>query len=100
VLDPDKPDVRTNCICASRVEALLMDADVVNDGAADNVLLALTAEEPTKAYVPDNVLLELIDADLSNLTDAVSVDEPLRLAAPVVVVDGAASLAAIKATVI
>jgi hypothetical protein len=100
VPDPDKPDVRTNCISAVRVDELLADTDLTNDGAADKVLLALNAEEPTKAYVPDNVLLELNDAVRMNDGAAVSVDEPLRLAAPVVVVDGAASLAAIKATVI
>jgi hypothetical protein len=60
----------------------------------------LSDDDPTKAYVPFSVLLELNAADRAKLGVAVSVDEPVRLAVPLLVSDGAASLAAIKATVI
>jgi hypothetical protein len=100
VLDPDKLDVRTNCIAAVSVDALLIGADRLNDSDAFNVPTPLNDDDPTKAYVPFSVLLELNAADRAKLGVAVSVDEPVRLAVPLLVSDGAASLAAIKATVI
>jgi len=100
VLDPDKPDVRSNCIAAVSVDALLKGADRLNDSDAFNVPAPLRDDDPTKAYVPLSVLLELNAADRAKLGVAVSVDEPVRLAVPLLVSDGAASLAAIKATVI
>jgi hypothetical protein len=82
------------------VDELLIDEDLTNCSADASVLDPLAPDAPTNEYAPDNVLLVLNDADRINDVAAVSVDEPLRLAAPVTVVLGAASLAAIKATVI
>jgi hypothetical protein len=100
VLDPDKPAVLSNCISDESVDEPLIDEDLTNCSADASVLDPLALDKPTNEYVPDNVLLALSDADRVNNGATVSVDEPLRLAAPVVVVLGAASLAAIKANVI
>jgi hypothetical protein len=100
VLDPDKLAERCSCISEVSVDEPLIDEDLTNCNADVSVLDPLTLDAPTREYVPDNVLLVLNGADRANDGDAVSVDEPLRLAALVTLVLGAASLAAIKATVI
>lgn len=100
VLDPDKLADRCSCISEVSVDEPLIDEDPTNCNVDVSVLDPLVLDAPTNEYVPDNVLLVLNDADRISDGAAVSVDEPLRLAAPVVVVLGAASLAAIKATVI
>lgn len=89
-----------NCIDAVSVDEPLCADAPTNDPLDVNVLEPLIADAPTNDPVLVSVLLELIDAERTKDGDADSVDEPLRLAMPVVVVDGAASLAAIKATVI
>ncbi len=118
VLDPDKSLVRGNDGPAETVDEPVI-ADVYkNEKLALNELLALSCAvcanvglalsvllldnelDRTKDIPAANVLLDDKDADLTNVGDAFSVAEPLRLAAPVTVVLGAASLAAIKATVI
>jgi hypothetical protein len=82
------------------VDEPLIAEDLTNCNADVSVLDPLTLDAPTREYAQDNVLLVLNGADFANDGAAVSVDEPLRLAALVTLVLGAASLAAIKATVI
>ncbi len=100
VLDPDVADVRTNEIALVTVDAEESADEYEKAKLADKVLLAVKLALPTKTGDAVKVLLVDIDEARTKVGEALDVAEPLRLAAPFVVVEGAASLAAIKANVI
>jgi hypothetical protein len=99
VEDDEIADEYENEYVADTVLLLLICATPTNTGDELNVLLEDIDDERTKDADEVNVLLDDIDADRWIDGVAVSVAEPLRLATPLVVKEGAASLAAINATV-